>query len=472
MLPSLNKYGYVFEGWYDNEAFNGNSINAIEQGRSGNLDLYAKFTQYTYEIKVDGSAYNLEDLSIDVIYTLDFSIPFEVVEGAQFKGYYFAPNGEGGKVCDSNGNSVHVYDWNESITIYPYYIADSFSITYIYPGGSMEPEPVYYYTVFDDIIVLPTVYYLDYKFLGWYTDSEFTSERIDTIDPKSMQTYTLYAKCEVVYYNCHIAYENIVVTFDLQYDDKKIIQTIDYASGQYTFEYPEHPVREGYIFGGWYKTPECGDNDKIYLTSFPRNNLTIYAKWIEIPEAISSEVYEIVHLDFTDYNSNKPLTYTISENCTADKPTLFFMLLDPAEDYSHVNIKGTSNTNVSIGTFGWDNTYYEGQNFTLTQDYTTVSLYTMKYSILMVYVYGNGSKFDINLYVDGMYEFETIDVCNKLIKHNERLVVLDKYGDYVLEGIYTEPNCQGERISSDWEVFSKYLYEGLVVYPHYVLVEE
>ena len=41
-LPTYNKEGYLFEGWYDNSLFEGNPIEKIEVGSTGNKKFYAK----------------------------------------------------------------------------------------------------------------------------------------------------------------------------------------------------------------------------------------------------------------------------------------------------------------------------------------------------------------------------------------------------------------------------------------------
>lgn len=468
-LPNLNKEGYVFEGWYDNAEFTGNAYTAINSGKTGNLDLYAKFAQYKFKITVDNSQYNLEDFELEVIYSLDYSLNVTKVEGATFKGYYTAANGEGTWLCDDNGNSMYPYDYMEDITLYPYYEAEQFVINYYYPGGALSFDPVRSYTVFDGIIELPSVSYLSLKFLGWYTDSEFKSEPLFQIDSKTMQFYQLYARCEEVYYNCHIVYENIEVIYDLQYDDKKIIQTIDYETGKHVFEPIDNPVRDGYIFAGWYKTPECGDNDTVLVNYVPTRNMTVYAKWIEISSDVKENVYEIVHVDFKKYSADNPFTYTISENCTEDKPTLFYILTYPEQSNGYFNIRGNAEVTVSVGSHGWDNNYYEDNKFTLSSEYATTSTPEFRYTVVMVYVYGNGTSFDIDLYLDGMMDYTPRDVCNKVIPHNDVLQVFDSYGDYVLEGIYSEPNGQGELLSSSNYILGKYLYEGIVIYPKYVL---
>ncbi len=54
-LPGLTKQDHDFEGWYDNQSFEGERIDSIAQGSVGNKIFYAKFTEniplFEYELK-------------------------------------------------------------------------------------------------------------------------------------------------------------------------------------------------------------------------------------------------------------------------------------------------------------------------------------------------------------------------------------------------------------------------------------
>lgn len=44
------------------------------------------------------------------------------------------------------------------------------------------------------------------------------------------------------------------------------------------------PVREGFVFGGWYLSPECKENEKVdkkWLANHPQDAV-VYAKWIPV----------------------------------------------------------------------------------------------------------------------------------------------------------------------------------------------
>lgn len=88
-----------------------------------------------------------------------------------------------------------------------------------------------------------------------------------------------------------------------------VVPEIHLASPTSTFEMPEHPVREGYVFDGWYyvsdeETSEIVDFDENFdMTQMNASEdeivVNIYAKWIEEerivmalpPQILPSEVY-------------------------------------------------------------------------------------------------------------------------------------------------------------------------------------
>ncbi|NLM32925.1 MAG: InlB B-repeat-containing protein, partial [Acholeplasmataceae bacterium] len=82
-----------------------------------------------------------------------------------------------------------------------------------------------------------------HNFVGWYLDSEFSGEPVTQIT--EAKNYTLYAKWEVQSYD---------VTFDVE-GETTVIQ-VQYGQ---TVTKPQDPVKEGYVFLGWYLEDELYD---------------------------------------------------------------------------------------------------------------------------------------------------------------------------------------------------------------------
>ena len=68
--------------------------------------------------------------------------------------------------------------------------------------------------------------------------------------------------------------------------------------GEY-YKEPLDPIKEGYIFEGWYTDPELSDlfdfNTKAYA------DVQLYAKWTEIDEKIDSELNDLKSNQFQLY---------------------------------------------------------------------------------------------------------------------------------------------------------------------------
>ena len=128
-------------------------------------------------------------------------------------------------------------------------------------GGSSLPSSV------TTIFVLPTPTHPEgYTFLGWYDNPEFTGTALTSIP--AGWTGTLYAKWtegtpeEVIYWVLN---------------GGSVSGTLP-SFVTNTYELPT-PVRDGYIFSGWYDNPEFAGSA---LSSIPAGwEGTLYAKWIE-----------------------------------------------------------------------------------------------------------------------------------------------------------------------------------------------
>ncbi len=106
-------------------------------------------------------------------------------------------------------------------------------------------------------------------FGGWYADENFNGEPLTSITVVS--DVTLYAKW--------IVEDNIEVTVNFETNGGSLINSIRIdADTQLTI--PDNPVKPGFIFDGWY-TDEFF-NIEFDFSQMVVENITLYAKWIEI----------------------------------------------------------------------------------------------------------------------------------------------------------------------------------------------
>ncbi|MBR3002514.1 MAG: BspA family leucine-rich repeat surface protein, partial [Clostridia bacterium] len=140
-LPSPNKTGYDFEGWYTGENGTGNKIQAEDKvSVTTNIELYAKWTAKEYQIALNaGNGANAGTTTIYELYEGKYSLtsngeamtsnanPITKPErnGYAFGGYYTSANGEGTKVIDENGylvSNVSTSIFAENGTLYANWI--------------------------------------------------------------------------------------------------------------------------------------------------------------------------------------------------------------------------------------------------------------------------------------------------------------------------------------------------------------
>ena len=108
-----------------------------------------------------------------------------------------------------------------------------------------------------------------YTFDGWFSDAELTTAITSVILDDDI---TVYAKWTPI--------DPITITFIPQNDTAAFTETIAKNS---KVSAPSEPIKDGYIFRGWYTAPEGGM--KVDFTSMTFDgDITLYAQWEPAPE--------------------------------------------------------------------------------------------------------------------------------------------------------------------------------------------
>ncbi len=150
----------------------------------------------------------------------------------------------------------------DNMTLYAKWNIKRFTITFNPMGGSPVDGQIVPYN--EKIAEPAPPYRANYEFSAWYTDSSY-SQQWDFASGVT-SSMTLYAKWTGI---------SCTVTFDPRGGS-----TVSPATAQYNtlISPPEEPVKEGCIFGGWYRESGCinkwrFESDKV------TGNMTLYAKW-------------------------------------------------------------------------------------------------------------------------------------------------------------------------------------------------
>ncbi|MBQ3735386.1 MAG: InlB B-repeat-containing protein, partial [Candidatus Methanomethylophilaceae archaeon] len=174
-------------------------------------------------------------------------------------GYYTAET-QGIKVAEADGTLIASVDgytdasgnWikAEDTTLYAYWAADVYTITYVLNGGTNSQSNPATYTIESDTITLDDADKYGYGFYGWYTNENLTGNSITNILNGSTGDKTLYAKFQPYDYMVYLDKNGAEADGSAagQYDGKVLIRMLP-------------PTRTGYHIVGYYT--EAGESTLV-----------------------------------------------------------------------------------------------------------------------------------------------------------------------------------------------------------------
>ncbi len=259
----------------------------------GDMHLYAKWVPNTYTVTLDAQGGTVtpaaQTKQFDSYYgkradgTASDPLPQPARTGYTFKGWYTQPNGEGSKVTDQTRVGTA-----SDHSLYAYWKANVYTVTFdpgedgvAYPVSSLQRRfgVAYWYALDGHDEGLPDAHRPGYQFIGWWTQpgggSEVTQETILT----TASDHTLYAHWQPQYYT---------VTFDPEGGTVPITSQIKLFDSPYgkasdgvTDESLPIPVKDGYVFGGWWTGDDGTDTQVTDTTSVSTTfHHTLHAKWL------------------------------------------------------------------------------------------------------------------------------------------------------------------------------------------------
>ena len=286
-LQTPTKKFYVFEGWYIDENFEGESFAELKKGTSGNIDLYAKWTPQRFEVKYDtlGGVNDENNPSFTTIESEEFELLPATKEDFDFVRWI---DDTATPVTSIKAHNV------EPVSLTAVWRAKVYTVEYETNGGIATANKTSY-TATDGTITLGESKKKGYVFDGWYENEDLSGEKVDEIDCSERRNITLYAAWKLEKYS--IAY--------------------DLAGGKnnpnpnsYTIESDDivllAPIKDGYSFDGWFDE-EGNEVEKIAKGSV--DNVSLSASW--------SIVEYTVTFDSKGGNKINPYIYTVeSEDYT------------------------------------------------------------------------------------------------------------------------------------------------------------
>ena len=192
----------------------------------------AGVSQYTY--KVDASVY----------------LPTTTRDGADFAGWFY----------DSGLSSAATLTKmpNYNLTLYAGWTV---TVTFVDQTGGTTIAPVTGFIGASVPVDAPVR--SGYNFVGWFAASDLTGDAY-VLDYFPEAHLTLYVKWEA---------KKVTITF-VTNGGSEIAPVTGQVGGWISVD---DPMRPGYYFDGWYL--DAGLSQRYYISTFPENDLTLYARW-------------------------------------------------------------------------------------------------------------------------------------------------------------------------------------------------
>ena len=327
--------GYTFLGYYDGNTkyFDANGNPTITAWPSPlPSSLTAKWEQkYTVTLNADGGSGGTASVSASYNENMP-SITKPSKTGYTFNGYYTEKNGKGTKYYNSDGTSAKKWDKNANTTLYAYWTANTYTVTYNANGGTGgTASATATYGQAMPSITKPTR--TGYDFAGYYDSKSGGTEYYNESGSSSRSfnktsNTTLYARWNAKIYN------NIYL--DAQGGSghtTKIMTTYDAAmpSGIVL------PVRDGYVFCGYYSGTN-GTGTKYYNAdgtsartwNIDKDKTTLYAYW-----SYNSEIQSVVD-KIKAIKGPASVTYPSSKQAILDAEAAYAELITSHPEYATI----------------------------------------------------------------------------------------------------------------------------------------
>ncbi len=298
ILGEITLDGYYFYGWYDNSEFLGEPINIIEKGTTGDLKLYAlnvkkdnnggldlwetnfpdshdpskgineisnlpeQFEMDFYKYLLDNNLLN--DPSID--------LTCQASSWAVFSGVNPIHNGDPQRIWnDTSSNASGSANGYVSVFLYDTILLNTDLTVIDVQGGFLGTEP--YKTKYRGLLDALMIMY-QYK----VENSNYSDISANTNASRALLGFVI----DGYFYGTQGAgsgylkeIRSVIPGIDYSYKlSGTSIEKINYNSSKLTA-----PVRDGYVFAGWYLDKDC---TKSLKDNAPKDLCTLYAKWEEL----------------------------------------------------------------------------------------------------------------------------------------------------------------------------------------------
>lgn len=304
---TLNRPGYVLEGWYTSATGSGERVLRTDTySLLGNQSLYARWNEGEYTVTFDSNGGSTPNRTRTVTYGKTYGdteggFPDDPVrEGYTFVGWYTSQTG--GNLVTSEttvtATSNHV--------LYARWSANQITVTFNSNGGSNPNPPSKVVTVGQQYGSLPSVSRSGYNFDGWYTASsggtQITTSTVVGSGNLPAASHTLYAQwsqsggvsCPFVYAydgtDYHFEHESIPFTISkaLETTSYGTLRKLKSVDGIYKIRIAEELDEKSFVNGF-----------SLYAVDYPKDSDVEYVK-ADIfgnPHTIADKQYPVSMVD-------------------------------------------------------------------------------------------------------------------------------------------------------------------------------
>ncbi|MBB6463636.1 InlB B-repeat-containing protein [Flammeovirga kamogawensis] len=382
LLTAQTLNGYNFK--YAQGSSSSAAVTSFSSTSTSTVVLYPVFTPINYNITYHNV---ISSHTNQLTYTItntnrNLSAPASRL-GYRFDGWYTE------STFQNEITTLNIQGNTGDLDIYAKWTLINYSIGYNFGRTHSNPSS---YTVNDGTITLTPATDTDDLFIGWYSDSNFSTQ-VNTINPNGATNIILYAKWN----------EKHTITYNLNNG----VNSTSNPSSFYTNDALltlSNPTRAHYTFDGWYGDINFNGSRITTIASGTTSDVQLFAKWTPITYTIT--YHRNGGTDLNVSGTSTPATYTI------ETPSFQLDYLDGPVTGSYFIAWYTepnfinSYTQIPRGTTGNLNLYakfnYSGVSYTIT--FVDEGIHSNSYSYYHddpTIVLSNATK--VNYTFDGWY---------------------------------------------------------------------
>jgi uncharacterized repeat protein (TIGR02543 family) len=185
-----SRTGYKFMGWYGTSNYSGSEITGISSGSTDNVELFAEWQLISYSVEYTlngGTIYSANPANY-TIESASATLNTPVKTGYDFKGWFTNASFIGTAVETLGGGETGIKHFYAKWDLLQY------NIEYELNGGTNSASNPSEYTIESPTITFAAPTRTGYDFMGWYTSSDFSGNKVTSLPAESTGNITLYAR--------------------------------------------------------------------------------------------------------------------------------------------------------------------------------------------------------------------------------------------------------------------------------------